>query len=97
MRLIALQIASGDASWFHLHEHPVFFLTVADSQTRTQLLGEDWGAGRGRAADRLRVRVRVRVALRYGRFAATTARRTGAVATLCRAATPCVLREDVPP
>jgi hypothetical protein len=48
MRIIDLQIPPGDVSWFHSHEWPVFYLTVADSQTRTQVLGEDWGAGRGR-------------------------------------------------
>jgi hypothetical protein len=49
MRIIDLQIPPGDMSWFHTHEWPVFYLTVADSQTRTQILGEEWGA-RGRAA-----------------------------------------------
>ena len=48
MRIIDLQIPPGDTSWFHTHEWPVFYLTVADSQTRTQVLGEEWGAGRGR-------------------------------------------------
>ena len=50
MRIIDLQIPPGDTSWFHSHEWPVFYLTVADSQTRTQVLGEDWGAGRGRGS-----------------------------------------------
>lgn len=45
-RIIDLQIPPGDTSWFHTHEWPVFYLTVADSQTRTQVLGEEWGAGR---------------------------------------------------
>jgi hypothetical protein len=49
MRIIDLQIPPGDMSWFHTHEWPVFYLTVADSQTRTQILGEEWGA-RGRGA-----------------------------------------------
>jgi hypothetical protein len=48
MRIIDLQIPPGDTSWFHTHEWPIFYLTVADSQTRTQILGEEWGAGRGR-------------------------------------------------
>ena len=48
LRIIDLQIPPGDMSWFHTHEWPVFYLTVADSQTRTQILGEEWGArGRG--------------------------------------------------
>lgn len=49
MRIIDLQIPPGDMSWFHTHEWPVFYLTVADSQTRTQILGQEWGA-RGRGA-----------------------------------------------
>ena len=49
MRIIDLQIPPGDMSWFHMHDSPVFYLTVADSQTRTQILGEEWGA-RGRGA-----------------------------------------------
>src|SRR5688572_25737321 len=54
MRIIDLQIPPGDVSWFHSHEWPVFYLTVADSQTRTQVLGLEWGArargaGPGRA------------------------------------------------
>jgi hypothetical protein len=49
MRIIDLQIPPGDMSWFHTHEWPVFYLTVADSQTRTQIFGEEWGA-RGRGA-----------------------------------------------
>lgn len=50
MRIIDLQIPPGETSWFHTHEWPIFYLTVADSQTRTQVLGEEWGAGRGRGA-----------------------------------------------
>jgi len=49
LRIIDLQIPPGDMSWFHTHEWPVFYLTVADSQTRTQILGQEWGA-RGRGA-----------------------------------------------
>src|SRR5688500_16246509 len=44
MRIIDLQIPPGDVSWFHSHEWPVFYLTVADSQTLTQVLGLEWGA-----------------------------------------------------
>src|SRR6187397_1875139 len=49
MRIIDLQIPPRDMSWFHTHEWPVFYVTGADSQTRTQILGEEWGA-RGRGA-----------------------------------------------
>ena len=49
MRILDLQLPPGDISWFHTHEWPVFYLTTADSQTVSQNLGEEWGAGRGRA------------------------------------------------
>jgi len=47
MRIIDLQIPPGDASWFHSHDWPVFYLTVADSQTVTQVFGQEAGGGRG--------------------------------------------------
>jgi len=50
IRIIDLQIPPGDTSWFHMHDAPVFYLTTADAQTRTQIFGEEWGAGRGRGA-----------------------------------------------
>jgi quercetin dioxygenase-like cupin family protein len=53
MRLLDLQLPPGDISWFHTHEHPVYYLTTSDSPTVSQNLGEEWGAGRrGRGAAR---------------------------------------------
>jgi quercetin dioxygenase-like cupin family protein len=51
MRILDLQLPAGDISWFHTHEWPVLYLTLANSQLRTQNMGEEWGggAGRGRA------------------------------------------------
>ena len=49
MRILDLQLPPGDISWFHTHEWPVFYLTTSDSPTVSQNLGEEWGAGRGRA------------------------------------------------
>jgi mannose-6-phosphate isomerase-like protein (cupin superfamily) len=46
MRILDLQVAPGDISWFHTHEWPVYYLTTSDSPTVSQTLGEDWGAGR---------------------------------------------------
>ena len=46
MRILDLQLPPGDISWFHTHEWPVFYLTTSDSQTVSQNLGEEWGAGR---------------------------------------------------
>jgi len=50
IRIIDLQIPPGDTSWFHMHDAPVFYLTTADAQTRTQILGEERGAGQSRGA-----------------------------------------------
>jgi quercetin dioxygenase-like cupin family protein len=53
MRILDLQLPPGDISWFHTHEHPVYYLTTSDSPTISQNLGEEWGAGRrGRGAGR---------------------------------------------
>lgn len=52
MRILDLQIPPNDISWFHSHEWPVLYMTLSTSQTRTQILGSDWGgrgAGRGAA------------------------------------------------
>jgi quercetin dioxygenase-like cupin family protein len=50
MRILDLQLPPGDISWFHSHESPVLYVTLGTSQTRTQILGQDWGGGgRGRA------------------------------------------------
>jgi quercetin dioxygenase-like cupin family protein len=46
MRILDLQVAPGDVSWFHTHEWPVYYLTASDSPTISQNLGEEWGAGR---------------------------------------------------
>jgi hypothetical protein len=50
VRILELQLPPGDKSWFHSHDHPVLYVTLANSQMRTQNLGQDWGGGgRGRA------------------------------------------------
>jgi quercetin dioxygenase-like cupin family protein len=50
-RILDLQIPPGDMSWFHTHESPVLYVTLSGSRTRTQNLGQEWGAGgRGRGA-----------------------------------------------
>src|SRR5688572_21838426 len=53
MRILDLQIPPNDTSWFHSHEWPVLYMTLSTSQTRTQILGSEWGgrgAGRGAGA-----------------------------------------------
>jgi len=47
-RILELQVPPGDISWYHTHEWPVLYLTLGQSQTRTQNLGAEAGnAGRG--------------------------------------------------
>lgn len=49
-RILELQVPPGDISWYHTHEWPVLYLTLSQSQTRTQNLGAEAGnAGRGAA------------------------------------------------
>ena len=55
-RILELQVPPGDISWYHTHEWPVLYLTLGQSQTRTQNLGAEAGnaargaAGAGRGA-----------------------------------------------
>src|SRR5262245_19091874 len=46
-RILEGQVPPGDTSWYHIHTEPVLDLTLSASQQRTQVLGEDWGRGRG--------------------------------------------------
>jgi uncharacterized protein (DUF885 family)/quercetin dioxygenase-like cupin family protein len=46
-RILEGQVPPGDTSWYHVHTEPVLYLTLGASQQRTQVLGEDWGRGRG--------------------------------------------------
>jgi uncharacterized protein (DUF885 family)/quercetin dioxygenase-like cupin family protein len=46
-RILEGQVPPGDTSWYHLHAEPVMYLTLSASTQRTQVLGEDWGRGRG--------------------------------------------------
>jgi quercetin dioxygenase-like cupin family protein len=53
MRILDMQLPPGDMSWFHTHDWPVLLLALGSSQTRTQILGLEWGArpaGAGAAA-----------------------------------------------
>lgn len=51
VRVLDMQIPPGDSSWFHRHDWPVLLLAISSSQTRTQILGQEWGGGgRGTAA-----------------------------------------------
>jgi uncharacterized protein (DUF885 family)/quercetin dioxygenase-like cupin family protein len=46
-RILEGQVPPGDTSWYHVHTEPVLYLTLSASAQRTQVLGEDWGRGRG--------------------------------------------------
>src|SRR5205085_2931823 len=49
-RILEGQVPPGDTSWYHVHTEPVLYLTLSASAQRTQVLGEDWGRGRGEGA-----------------------------------------------
>jgi quercetin dioxygenase-like cupin family protein len=46
-RILEGQVPPGDTSWYHVHAEPVVYITLSASAQRTQVLGEDWGRGRG--------------------------------------------------
>jgi uncharacterized protein (DUF885 family)/quercetin dioxygenase-like cupin family protein len=46
-RILEGQFPPGDTSWYHVHTEPILYLTLSTSTQRTQVLGEDWGRGRG--------------------------------------------------
>jgi uncharacterized protein (DUF885 family)/quercetin dioxygenase-like cupin family protein len=49
-RILEGQVPPGDTSWYHVHAEPVVYITLSASAQRTQVLGEDWGRGRGEGA-----------------------------------------------
>jgi uncharacterized protein (DUF885 family)/quercetin dioxygenase-like cupin family protein len=46
-RILEGQVPPGDTSWYHVHAEPILYITLSTSAQRTQVLGEDWGRGRG--------------------------------------------------
>ena len=46
-RILEGQVPPGDTSWYHTHAEPILYITLSASAQRTQVLGEDWGRGRG--------------------------------------------------
>src|SRR5215475_10652473 len=49
-RILEGSVPPGDTSWYHVHAEPVLYLTLSASAQRTQVLGDDWGRGRGEGA-----------------------------------------------
>ena len=41
-RILDLQIPPGTTTWFHTHETPILYISLATSPGRTQVLGQDW-------------------------------------------------------
>jgi hypothetical protein len=41
-RVLDLSIAPGDTTLFHIHDQPIFYITLSQSQLRTQRLGSAW-------------------------------------------------------
>jgi uncharacterized protein (DUF885 family)/mannose-6-phosphate isomerase-like protein (cupin superfamily) len=48
-KILDAQVPPGDTSWYHTHTEPVLYITLSQSQQRTQLLGQEMNAGRGAA------------------------------------------------
>lgn len=48
-RVQDVQIPPGDTTLYHIHETAILYVPISRSQTRSQVLGEEWG-GEGRAA-----------------------------------------------
>jgi len=46
-RILEGQVPPGDTSWYHVHAEPIVYITLSTSAQRTQVLGEEWGRGRG--------------------------------------------------
>ena len=48
-KILDAQVPPGDTSWYHTHTEPILYITLSQSQQRTQVLGQEMGAGRGAA------------------------------------------------
>jgi uncharacterized protein (DUF885 family)/quercetin dioxygenase-like cupin family protein len=46
-KILEAQVPPGDTSWYHTHTEPVLYITLSQSQQRTQVLGQEMNAGRG--------------------------------------------------
>jgi uncharacterized protein (DUF885 family) len=46
-KILEGQLPPGDTSWYHVHTEPILYITLSQSQQRTQVLGQEMNAGRG--------------------------------------------------
>ena len=44
-RILDIQIPPGDTTLFHTHSHPILYVNMSSSQTRSQTLGQEWSGG----------------------------------------------------
>ena len=49
-RIIDVQIPAGDTTLFHTHSDPILYVSMSQSQTRSQTLGREWGEAGAAAA-----------------------------------------------
>jgi hypothetical protein len=42
-RILDVQIPAGDTTLFHTHSDPILYVSMSQSQTRSQTLGREWG------------------------------------------------------
>ena len=50
IRIHDIQIPPGDTTLFHTHDTAILYVPIASSQTRSQVLGAEWGGGGAAAA-----------------------------------------------
>ena len=46
-RILDVQIPAGDTTLFHTHSDPILYVSMSQSQTRSQTLGAEWSGGDG--------------------------------------------------
>ena len=44
-RILDVQIPAGDTTLFHTHSDPILYVSMSQSQTRSQTLGAEWSGG----------------------------------------------------
>lgn len=49
-RIHDVQIPPGDTSLYHVHDTAILYVPISRSQTRSQVLGEEWSGGEARTA-----------------------------------------------
>src|SRR5688500_2674766 len=57
-KILNVQIPPGDTTLFHTHSHPILYVNMSGSQTRSQTLGGAWSGGEAPAVAAAPVAIR---------------------------------------